>query len=207
MRAISERLRTPHSPLSKPRKRIARREEVGRIIENLQPTGRIPLMQLDVYTFQHWDNVESASRKDGLYVPSWQKAEEQSFSEDGDSIWWDAVSPAYRWVMREMENAGMFRPNPDATPVWAWARWVDSHHRVRSKPDRRCKGFHSQYVGLDLMHLRVDEHRILLTDFDQYHAALNNVPCPRDPINVDYINNSAGVHCLYSAMHPSYATI
>lgn len=83
--------------------------------------------------------------------------------------------------MSEMECAGMPRPDPDAAPLWAWMRWIDSHDRVRSRPDRRCQDFRGQYDDFDLVHLRVDEHRVLLTDFDRYHAVLNNAPC--EPIS------------------------
>lgn len=57
----------------------------------------------------------------------------------------------------------MPRPDPDAAPLWAWMRWIDSHDRVRSRPDRRCQDFRGQYDDFDLVHLRVDEHRVLLT--------------------------------------------
>ena len=51
----------------------------------------------------------------------------------------------------------MPRPDPDAAPLWAWARWVDSKGRAHTRPDRRYPGFRNQYDGLELLHLRVDE--------------------------------------------------
>lgn len=79
--------------------------------------------------------------------------------------------------MGEMEHKGMPRPNPDAAPLWAWARWVDSKGRAHTRPDRRYSGFRNQYIGLELLHLRVDENRVLCTDFDQYHCVINRWPC------------------------------
>lgn len=76
-----------------------------------------------------------------------------------------------------MEHKGMPRPDPDAAPLWAWARWVDSKGRAHTRPDRRYPGFRNQYDGLELLHLRVDENRVLCTDFDQYHCVINRCPC------------------------------
>ena len=61
--------------------------------------------------------------------------------------------------------------------MWAWARWVDSKGRAHTRPDRRYSGFRNQYDGLELLHLRVDENRVLCTDFDQYHCVINRWPC------------------------------
>lgn len=57
------------------------------------------------------------------------------------------------------------------------ARWVDSKGRAHTRPDRRYSGFRNQYDGLELLHLRVDENRVLCTDFDQYHCVINRWPC------------------------------
>lgn len=85
--------------------------------------------------------------------------------------------------MGEMKHAGMPRPDPDAAPLWAWARWVDSKGRAHTRPDRRYPGFRNQYDGLELLHLRVDENRVLCTDFDQYHCVINRWPCA--PLDAD----------------------
>ena len=45
----------------------------------------------------------------------------QAIADDGDEDWWNTISPAYEWMMGEMEHAGMPRPDPDAAPLWAWA--------------------------------------------------------------------------------------
>lgn len=49
--------------------------------------------------------------------------------------------------------------------------------RAHTRPDRRYPGFRNQYDGLELLHLRVDESRVLCTDFDQYHCVINHWPC------------------------------
>lgn len=131
---------------------------------------------IDLYSFQRWPDVRAAFDRSGSYTPSWKAARERSIA-DGDADWWDGISPAYEWMMGEMEHAGMPRPDPDAAPLWAWARWVDSKGRAHTRPDRRYPGFRNQYDGLDLLHLQVDENRVLCTDFDQYHCVINNWPC------------------------------
>ena len=127
-------------------------------------TGK-EILLLDLYSFQRWPDVRAAFDRFGSYTPSWSAARRQAVADDGDTDWWNAISPAYRWMMGEMERKGMPCPNPDAAPLWAWARWVDSKGEAHTRPDRRYSGFRDQYVGLELLHLRVDERRVLCTDF------------------------------------------
>ncbi|QSP98324.1 DUF3841 domain-containing protein [Bifidobacterium longum subsp. infantis] len=117
----------------------------------------------------------------GSYTSSWSAVCAKSIAEDGD--WWNELSSAYQWVMSEMGHKGMPRPDPDAAPLWAWVRWVDSKGRARTRPDRRYPGFRNQYDGLELLHLQVDENRVLCTDFDQYHCVINRWPCA--PLDAD----------------------
>ena len=132
---------------------------------------------IDLYSFQRWPDIVKSFGHSGSYTPSWSAARRQAIADDGDEDWWNTISPAYEWMMGEMEHAGMPRPDPDAAPLWAWARWVDSKGRAHTRPDRRYPGFRNQYDGLDLLHLQVDENRVLCTDFDQYHWVINNWPC------------------------------
>lgn len=132
---------------------------------------------IDLYSFQRWPDIVKSFGRSGSYTPSWSAARRQAVADDGDTDWWNAISPAYRWMMGEMEHKGMPRPDPDAAPLWAWARWVDSKGRAHTRPDRRYPGFRNQYDGLELLHLRVDESRVLCTDFDQYHCIINHWPC------------------------------
>lgn len=132
---------------------------------------------IDLYSFQRWPDIVKSFGHSGSYTPSWSAARRQAIADDGDEDWWNTISPAYEWMMGEMEHAGMPRPDPDAAPLWAWARWVDSKGRAHTRPDRRYPGFRNQYDGLELLHLRVDENRVLCTDFDQYHCVINRWPC------------------------------
>ena len=129
---------------------------------------------IDLYSFQRWPDIVKSFGHSGSYTPSWSAARRQAIADDGDEDWWNTISPAYEWMMGEMEHAGMPRPDPDAAPLWAWARWVDSKGRAHTRPDRRYPGFRNQYDGLELLHLQVDENRVLCTDFDQYHCVLTS---------------------------------
>lgn len=84
-------------------------------------TGK-EILLLDLYSFQRWPDVRAAFDRFGSYTPSWSAARRQAVADDGDTDWWNAISPAYRWMMGEMERKGMPCPNPDAAPLWAWAR-------------------------------------------------------------------------------------
>lgn len=79
--------------------------------------------------------------------------------------------------MGEMEHKGMPRPNPDAGPVMGVGTLGRFERQGAYAPDRRYSGFRNQYDGLELLHLRVDENRVLCTDFDQYHCVINRWPC------------------------------
>lgn len=137
---------------------------------------------IDLYSFQHYDDLVLSFVAGRAYRPSMALARRSKVDRDhGDSAWWDVFEPAYQWIMMEMDSAVGCRPSSDAAPVWAWARWVDARGRVRVKPDLRYAGFRGAYPGLDLVHLRVDESRVLLTDFDCFHMVLNDTSCiPRD---------------------------
>lgn len=58
---------------------------------------------IDLYSFQRWPDVRAAFDRSGSYTPSWKAARERSIA-DGDADWWDAISPAYRWMMGEVND-------------------------------------------------------------------------------------------------------
>ena len=74
-------------------------------------TGK-EILLLDLYSFQRWPDVRAAFDRFGSYTPSWSAARRQAVADDGDTDWWNAISPAYRWMMGEMERKGMPCPNP-----------------------------------------------------------------------------------------------
>lgn len=58
---------------------------------------------IDLYSFQRWPDIVKSFGHSGSYTPSWKAARERSIA-DGDADWWDAISPAYRWMMGEVND-------------------------------------------------------------------------------------------------------
>lgn len=57
---------------------------------------------IDLYSFQRWPQVKAAFDRSGSYTPSWSAARRQAIADDAD--WWNAISPAYRWMMGEVND-------------------------------------------------------------------------------------------------------
>lgn len=64
-------------------------------------TGK-EILLLDLYSFQRWPDVRAAFDRFGAYTPSWSAARRQAIADDAD--WWNAISPAYRWMMGEVND-------------------------------------------------------------------------------------------------------
>lgn len=64
-------------------------------------TGK-EILLLDLYSFQRWPDVRAAFDRSGSYTPSWSAARRQAVADDAD--WWNAISPAYRWMMGEVND-------------------------------------------------------------------------------------------------------
>lgn len=73
-------------------------------------------------------------------------------------------------------------------PIWFYAKWVkfdnDGNPKLPSsmKPDRRLKEF-SWASDFDLIHARINDDRLLFTDFDAWNQILNRGPLP--PLNYE----------------------
>lgn len=73
------------------------------------------------------------------------------------------------------------------TPLWFYAKWSDFdkttgepctvHSMDTGKPDRRLMEFRC-FKDYDLIHARIDDSRILLTDFDAWNGMLNHSAIP-----------------------------
>ena len=56
----------------------------------------------DRYSFQRWPDIVKSFGRSGSYTPSWSAARRQAIADDAD--WWNAISPAYRWMMGEVND-------------------------------------------------------------------------------------------------------
>lgn len=57
---------------------------------------------IDLYSFQRWPDIVKSFGHSGSYTPSWSAARRQAIADDAD--WWNAISPAYRWMMGEVND-------------------------------------------------------------------------------------------------------
>ena len=157
----------------------------GRAAVSATGTGADGEHLLDLYTFQPYDVIERAFRTDGIYQATKLGAyRDGCLRDDADDIF----ANAYQWIAGEMLRAGILPKQEKAltvsiTPIWAYARWTDNHHRPRVKPDRRYYAFRSaDFLSHHLIHLRIPVWRVMLSDMDDWHAVLNHWAVP--PIDV-----------------------
>lgn len=57
---------------------------------------------IDLYSFQRRPDIVKSFGHSGSYTPSWSAARRQAIADDAD--WWNAISPAYRWMMGEVND-------------------------------------------------------------------------------------------------------
>lgn len=75
---------------------------------------------------------------------------------------------AYQWMIKQMKRKISLPPQNVKTPLWAWYRSSDYHHKrpdfrwVRDYPDEVCIEFN------------IPEGQVLLSDFEAWHFVLNN---------------------------------
>ncbi|HYF62043.1 MAG TPA: DUF3841 domain-containing protein [Herpetosiphonaceae bacterium] len=82
---------------------------------------------------------------------------------------WPGFWAAYDWMMLQMRRRIGPPPQPATLPMWAWARWTAASPR----PDLRSRGHLERGTAGVRMELEVDPARVLLSDFELWHYALN----------------------------------
>lgn len=130
---------------------------------------------IDLWTFQDYSAIKQSFGAHGKY---------QALISDSPWIDDPGFMAAYRWMIWQMDQHGVERPNsivlidPNLiTPIWAWAKWtddssVDEESGIpKVKPDRNNQLFYGDEY--DLVHLRVPVERVLMSDFDLFHCVLN----------------------------------
>lgn len=100
----------------------------------------------------------------------WKRAEKLGhLRADGRRVMERAWRPAYRWMMRQMQKripgyGGRY-------PIWAWAD--------RSQADLRKTGNVPVGCRAVLVTCEVPDERVLISDFDAWHFALNGWYLPK----------------------------
>ena len=80
--------------------------------------------------------------------------------------------PAYNWLREQMIERVGPPPELDIYPIWAYFQFNDARHR---RPDlRRVRSWHPRGEQQVLMELKIDENRVLLSDYVDWHYVLND---------------------------------
>ena len=78
--------------------------------------------------------------------------------------------PAYNWLAYQMNELIGSPPEGVRYPIWAW-HTVDW---MQKKPDLRKSLFNAQPAGSVCLELEIDNSRVLLSDFENWHFVLND---------------------------------
>lgn len=85
--------------------------------------------------------------------------------------WGESFVEAYDWMAGKMAEHGIDRPDGAEYPVWAWySYWGEGKPR---KPDLRFAGLGPRGKEKALIEIVVDDSRVLLSDFVNWHQVLN----------------------------------
>lgn len=80
--------------------------------------------------------------------------------------------PSYDWLCEQMIERIGPRPEPGIYPMWAYFQFAGAKKR---RPDlRRVRSWHRRGEQHVLIELKVDEKRVLLSDYDDWHYVLND---------------------------------
>lgn len=119
---------------------------------------------MELWTLQHPD-VWSALEKEGIWHVN-EKHLEFPEHEDND---FNHLHYAYKWYADQMKRRIGSPPKGVRFPVWAYFK---RRGRMDGKPDMRFeRWFYSGQV--DRLRLDVDDDRVLLSDYDEWHTPLN----------------------------------
>ena len=77
--------------------------------------------------------------------------------------------PAYIWMAEQMERRLGPRPSKDAMPIWVWWQWWSN----RRRPDLRASGHLPKGTRGVRVECKVQDDRVLLSDFELWHYVLN----------------------------------
>ena len=77
---------------------------------------------------------------------------------------------AYQWISKQLSKK-MIPPQGVEYPIWLWRYWEG---KQRAKPDLRAGGHVERGCKAVRIELEIPSHKVLLSDFDGWHAVLNN---------------------------------
>lgn len=77
---------------------------------------------------------------------------------------------AYQWISKQLANKVTPPPGVEY-PIWLWRYWEGKH---RAKPDLRAGGHVQKGSKAVRIELEIPSDKVLLSDFNSWHAVLNN---------------------------------
>lgn len=77
---------------------------------------------------------------------------------------------AYQWMTKELTKRIEPPPQGVTYPIWVWRYW---NSRTKPKPDLRCGGHLARGTKAVRLELEIPDEKVLLSDFDGWHAVLN----------------------------------
>lgn len=120
-----------------------------------------------------WEQLEAGS----VYVASDDRIEFPASEDDASNH----QNYAYQWLVGQM--AQRVGPPPEGVryPVWAWYK---QQSRVDGKPDMRSSHYLKGFPCVR-MKLEIPDYEVLLTDFSDWHYALNYWYLPESEADSD----------------------
>lgn len=121
-------------------------------------------IEMELWTLQHPD-VWKALQEDGL----WHVKDSLIFCPKDEDSNLNHGHYAYRWLAEQMKQRIGPPPAGVHFPIWADFK---RYGQTNGKPDMRAERWF--YKGpIDRLRLEIDESRVLLSDYDDWHAPLN----------------------------------
>lgn len=116
------------------------------------------MMMKKLWTIQHRDAYQLLMKKGVL------RANEQFL------FCKDELRFAYDWMAKQMKIRIGSPPDSIKYPVWAWYQWEGQ----KTRRDLRFSGYAKRGTPMVQLEFEIDEKKILLSDFDDWHVVLNN---------------------------------
>ena len=84
---------------------------------------------------------------------------------------WHLRRRAYAWMSRQLKKCVGAPPSGVVLPIWVWRYWAGT---ARARPDLRCGTMLSRGTLGVRLELNLPPESVLLSNFDAWHAVLND---------------------------------
>lgn len=101
---------------------------------------------------------------------AWQQIERTGVLHTDKALCQEYCVESYPWMVEQMERRGLKRPGGCIYPVWAW---YQCQNAAQKRPDLRRGGHLEKGMQGVLLTLQMEASRVLLSDFELWHYALN----------------------------------